>query len=489
MNRHLLLAPSLAALLLAASCGGGEGDDGDSSARSDSATATAGDGGAPGDPGSSEAEATIAPTGWFDYDAGEPWEGDGSGSAGSEVDGVMVGDVASSHESAASATTTAVASEAFDSPTAGPALAPAPVPDSGGPTTPVVQGPLQAGSVDDNATWADYLAYREEFASFGIAVHDVDVSDRRIVTVVDRDGIPVRGAVLSFTADRADMTPIVRTTFADGRTVFFPSAHLAASAGDWTATVMFGDVSGTVHIGSDDAIHDYQVTLDVSATTATVPLDVMFLLDATGSMGDEIDRLKTSIAQVSERVKALESHPDVRFGMTVYRDRGDVFVTRSFDLTADISAFATALDLVEAGGGGDTPESLNAGLHDVVNVPSWRPAAAGAVRLVFLVADAAPHLDYQDDTDYAVEMQAAAEAGIKVFPIASSGLDDQGEYIFRQIAQHTMGRFVFLTYGAGGAPTPGTETDLHVEGYEVLSLDDLVVRLVAEELGDRAGRQ
>ena len=81
-------------------------------------------------------------------------------------------------------------------------------------------------------------------------------------------------------------------------------------------------------------------------------------------------------------------------------------------------------------------------------------------------------------------MFEASERGMKIFPIASSGLDDQGEYIYRQLAQATLGKFIFLTYGAGGDPSSGSgdETSHHVEDYSVLSLDQLVVRLVEDEL-------
>jgi hypothetical protein len=80
-------------------------------------------------------------------------------------------------------------------------------------------------------------------------------------------------------------------------------------------------------------------------------------------------------------------------------------------------------------------------------------------------------------------MENAAQRGIKICPIASSGLNEQGEYIFRQLAQYTMGRFVFLTYAGptnGGAP--GDVTTHHVEDYSVENLDDLLVRLIEEEL-------
>jgi hypothetical protein len=101
------------------------------------------------------------------------------------------------------------------------------------------------------------------------------------------------------------------------------------------------------------------------------------------------------------------------------------------------------------------------------------------------VADAPPHLDYEQDYDYAAEMDNAARHGIKIYPIASSGLDDQGEYIFRQLAQYTMGRFIFLTYeGPTNGGAPGDVTTHHVEedDYSVENLDALLVQLVEEEL-------
>ncbi|HLF39896.1 MAG TPA: hypothetical protein VI854_00340, partial [Acidimicrobiia bacterium] len=116
---------------------------------------------------------------------------------------------------------------------------------------------------------------------------------------------------------------------------------------------------------------------------------------------------------------------------------------------------------------------------DALGKPSWR--GDDTVKLVFLVADAPPHLDYSDGPDYAADVLEAARRGIKIQPIASSGLDDQGEYIFRQMAHVTMGRFTFLTYGADGA-SPGDSTTHHVSDYAVLALDDLVVRLVTDEL-------
>jgi len=116
---------------------------------------------------------------------------------------------------------------------------------------------------------------------------------------------------------------------------------------------------------------------------------------------------------------------------------------------------------------------------------SWR--GNGATRMVVLLADAPPHLDY-GGPQYDDDMVAALGKGIKIFSVGASGLDRQGEYIQRQIAQYTGGRFVFLTYENAQRPAsgPGRETVHDVSNYSVDTLDRLIVRLVREELAPLA---
>ncbi len=236
------------------------------------------------------------------------------------------------------------------------------------------------------------------------------------------------------------------------------------------------------------------MTLNTRPAQAPVQLDVLFLLDATGSMSDEIDQLKDNILSISAQIEALPGRPDVRFGLVHYRDRGDNYVTRTTDFTGNVRAFQRELSAVEADGGGDDPESMNEALHQAVNNVDWR--VEDTVSLVFLVADAPPHLDYSQDYDYADEMKAAAELGIKVFPIGSrldggNAYQQQAEYILRQIGQFTGGHFIFLTYEdtprSDGAP--GTEYSVPEEQYTVEDLDALVVRLVQDELEALTGQQ
>ncbi len=337
-------------------------------------------------------------------------------------------------------------------------------------------GPLTGGSIDDNADFEDYLRYRERVLDLGIPLRDLDPAGRVVVHVSGANGLPLAGVEVSFGS--ADGVTTLRTT-ADGSVRFHPRAH---GAGDGPFTVTAAGTSVEAAAGQDDVVIEVPVDGGVAGS---VPLDIVFLLDATGSMADEIDQLKATIDSVASRIDELPGAPDVRIGMTLYRDEGDSFLNRTFDLTADIEAFAEALAAVVADGGGDYPEALDEALAAALAEPSWR-APADAVQLVFLVADAPPQVGRDVQTPYTASMLDAARRGIKILPVSSSGTDDQAELVFRQLAQFTGGRYVFLTYGAGGRAT-GPSTDITAVDYEELALDDLIVRLVAEELAELTG--
>jgi hypothetical protein len=339
-------------------------------------------------------------------------------------------------------------------------------------------GPLRAGSVDDNADFAGYLEYIERIHSFGIPLRDFDPAGRIVVTVTGTTGLPVAGAEVVVAAAGAEIARL-RTT-ADGTARFHPSAYGASDATNFDLTIgsqTVGAAPGGIATFASDA---------AGGATAPVAVDVLFLLDATGSMGDEIDQLKASIDSVAARLSSLDSTPDIRFGMTLYRDVDDTFVTSTFDFTSDVEAFRSALSNVVADGGDDYPEALDEGLAESLAAPAWRDPAS-TIQLIFLVADAPPQVGRQlQDGGYPAAIVDAVSRGIKIFPVASSESDDQAEAVFRQLAQATGARFVFLSYGAGGAATGGS-TDIDRTDYEELSLDDLVVRLVTEELAALTG--
>lgn len=338
---------------------------------------------------------------------------------------------------------------------------------------------LNAGMVDDNEQWDDYLLYRQQSADIvdSDMVHDRDVSERYIVTVLDQGNYPVLGARVGFYDDQAEV--FAGYTYATGKVLFFPQTCGVGDDVEIVEVQITGDGYAEKARLVRGETYDLTATVDTGVPHSFSPtLDVVFLLDATGSMGDEIDALKTNIHSIASEIATLQTVSDIRFGLTLYRDRGDSFVSRTYDL-GNVSEFAETLSTVRAAGGNDYRESVNEGLHEAIHAPSWRE---GAVHIVIWIGDAPPHMDYAQDYDYAVEMEEAARRGVKIFAIAASGLDFYGEYIWRQVAQFTEGKFIFLTYADATMSEPGGETEFHVDQYSVENLDALVVRLITEEL-------
>ena len=351
--------------------------------------------------------------------------------------------------------------------------------------------PVSAGVVDDNADFGDFLAYRARHSH--LPVRPRDVSERVRLVVHDAAGRAVPDAEVSLHAGGREL-PLWARTDAGGQAWLHPAVLRDAPQGAHDdgfdpavieVQVRRGGAEGRALLrrGQRDAL---QVTLDAALPRERARLDLVFLVDATGSMADEIDKLKRSMGAMAEQIARLPSRPDLCWALVAYRDRGDAFFVRGSDFSDDLGAFQRQLGALQAGGGGDYPEALNEALHTAVHRLSWR--GDGATRMVVLVADAPPQLGrggpYYDD-----DMQAALARGIKLFAVGASGLDPVGEYVFRQAAQYTGGRFVFLTYAKAGDPAsgPGRETAHEVTNYSVESLDKLVVRLVREELARRPG--
>lgn len=338
---------------------------------------------------------------------------------------------------------------------------------------------LTAGEVDDNLAFEAYAAYLAQYQ--GTAVIEIPVQERYRIQVTDSNGEPLLGAFLQISANGAEVTRL--RTHADGTALFFPQMF-GETAVSYTISSSINDQTITTELipNGSTLVHTIEHPV-VDEKPARPTVDILFLIDATGSMADEIQQLKNNIEAMATQIAALPSAPNARFGMVTYRDQGDDYLTQQTPFTFSVEEFSAALDQVEAAGGGDYPEDLHTALDEAVGSMTWQ--VENTVSLVFLVADAPPHLDYQQENDYAVSLRRANELGIKIYPIASSGLDAQGEYIFRQLAQVTNGRFIFLTYGSEGPGTSGTETDLNVSDYTVSALDQIVVNIVAEELSYR----
>jgi hypothetical protein len=171
------------------------------------------------------------------------------------------------------------------------------------------------------------------------------------------------------------------------------------------------------------------------------------VLDTTGSMGGLIEGAKRKIWSIATAIVDANPDAEIRMGLVAYRDIGDDYVTKTFALTTDIQDLYANLLELKARGGGDWPESVNEALHVGVTKLSWTQGPE-ICRIMFLVGDAPPHMDYAQDVKYPEVMRMARERGIVVNAIQAGGARDT-ERVWREIAQLGNGRYIPIPQDGG----------------------------------------
>jgi hypothetical protein len=188
-------------------------------------------------------------------------------------------------------------------------------------------------------------------------------------------------------------------------------------------------------------------TAAFSESRAKPTVEVAFVLDTTGSMGGLIEGAKRKIWSIATAIVDSNPDADIRMGLVAYRDIGDDYVTRTFDLTTDIQDLYAKLLELKARGGGDWPESVNEALDVAVNKLQWT-SGSDTRRIVFLVGDAPPHMDYAQDVKYPTTLAVAKQKGIIVNAVLAGDARDT-ERVWRDIAQNGNGRFIPIPQDGG----------------------------------------
>lgn len=176
-------------------------------------------------------------------------------------------------------------------------------------------------------------------------------------------------------------------------------------------------------------------------------IDVVFVLDTTGSMGGLLEGAKQTIWSIANRLASGQPQPDIRVGLVAYRDLGDEYVSRSFPLTRDLDTIHGQLGGLAAGGGGDTPEHVNQGLRDAIHGMSWE-RGDNVLRLIFLVGDAPGHDEYADQMTGASLAAEARAAGITVNTVRCGDMAETAA-AWQAIAQAGGGRFTTIAQDGG----------------------------------------
>ena len=210
--------------------------------------------------------------------------------------------------------------------------------------------------------------------------------------------------------------------------------------------------------------------------TANPRIDVVFVLDTTGSMGGLLQTAKEKIWSIATTMASAQQTPEIRIGLVAYRDRGDSYVTKIVDLSDDLdSVYAKLMDF-EANGGGDTPESVNKALYDAVHNMSWSQEDQ-AYQVIFLVGDAPPHMDY-NEVRYPQIVASALQKGIVINTIQCGEIPSAIEP-WTQIASLGHGIF-FQVEQAGGSVAYTTPFDEEIADLSA-KLDDTRLYYGTEE--------
>ncbi len=235
-----------------------------------------------------------------------------------------------------------------------------------------------------------------------------------------------------------------------------------------------GELQFTHH--QDEELKINEITIS-GAGTPEPSVDVAFIVDATGSMSDEIDFLKSDLVDILERASDYAREMTVRSAALFYRDEGDDYVTKHQDFSTDPEETADYVRRQRASGGGDYPEAVHTALEDALQKLSWNENARS--RVAFLIMDAPPHYTDKILESLKQSVRDFARCGIAIIPVAASGAEQDTEFLLRTFAIATGGTFTFLTDDSGVGEEHLKPT---VGQYEVEKLNDLITRLIQERM-------
>ncbi len=187
---------------------------------------------------------------------------------------------------------------------------------------------------------------------------------------------------------------------------------------------------------------DLPAPATATAKAAKPRIEVCFVLDTTGSMGGLIEGAKRKIWSIANEMIGAKPTREIRLGLVAYRDRGDEYVTRTFDLTNDIDAVYAHLQSFKAEGGGDEPESVNEALQAAVAKMSWSPDRR-VLKIIFLVGDAPPHMDYANGPKYPEVCQEAVKKDLIINTVQCGGISSTTPF-WKEIAQLSEGNYAAI---------------------------------------------
>ena len=321
-------------------------------------------------------------------------------------------------------------------------------------------GLLTGGEWCDNDNWSfwnNLYQNQSDWNSYKAAWNITKINRIEVKVVTDNDA-PLENAVITFNGWTA-------RTDNKGRAYVFYEYGADAAALDITAA--YGGETKQVKADSDN------ITIGFSgAAKNEKSLDLMFVVDTTGSMSDELSYLQKELENVVRTVEQSNANLPARVSVNFYRDEGDEYVVRAFDFTSDLSKAVNDIGAQWSDGGGDYEEAVEQALDNAINQHDW---AENSTKIMFMVLDAPPHNTAEIAAKMNTLTQQAAEKGIRIIPVASSGVDKNTEYLLRCLSIYTGGTYTFLTDDSGIGESHLEPT---VGDYTVEKLNDMLIRII-----------
>lgn len=188
---------------------------------------------------------------------------------------------------------------------------------------------------------------------------------------------------------------------------------------------------------------DFEMSIDDAKPRENV-IELMLIIDTTGSMGDELEYLKSELAYVIEEIKKNNNDISIYIALLFYRDQNDAYITKYVEFTDDVNLTIAELKKQGANGGGDFEEAVQIAFNEALQ-KNW--TSKNSTKIILHVADAPAH--DQDIQQWNECVLKASSMGIQIITIASSGIDRKTEYFFRAQSMITNGVYTYLTNHSG----------------------------------------
>lgn len=330
---------------------------------------------------------------------------------------------------------------------------------------------LTAGEVNDFSKWKMWEDYSEnDFSNYSNA-WKLYTNRRYCVQIQTKDRYAAVGKTVYLIDANTLDTVWMAVTDNTGKAELWGKMFLMA---DYKTQYIITCNESDIKISKPYLFHEgiNRITLNTNCNVSNV-VDIAFVVDATGSMGDEIEYLKLELEDVLTKTFNKYNNLELRAGAVFYRDNGDEYVTKYNNFNTDLLKTLNFIKLQKAAGGGDMPEAVDAALETAIDSLEWSKDARA--KIMFLILDAPPHDEAQSKM-YRLIQKAAAK-GIRIVPIACSGTDKNTEFLMRTMALATNGTYVFLTddSGVGGKHIKPT-----TDSYNVELLNDLLPRVIEQ---------